>query len=258
MPIPIAPPPSRIGSVGYLNAAPLTRGIESDVLFATPAQLAQRLQRNELEAALVSIVEVLFSDRYDVLDGVAIASQGEVKSVLLAHRLPLAQIRTVFCDTASLTSVSLLRVLLGARGLQPEFRPLAHYAATAGHDAVLLIGDPALDFLLAPHAHRVWDLGAAWQELTGLPFVYAAWALRRGADTPALRQRLRAAKDQGLSELDALVQERTEYDYAFRKTYLGGNIRYDLGPAEKRGVARFVELLRQHQPRPVHEPHYVV
>ena len=55
----------------------------------------------------------------------------------------------------------------------------------------------------------------------------------------------------------ALVRERTEYDYAFRKTYLGGNIRYDLGPAEKRGVERFVELLRLHQPRPVHAPRYV-
>ena len=257
MQAPTASPPSRIGSVGYLNAAPLTRGIEKHVLYTTPAQLAQRLQRDELEAALVSIVEVLFNDRYDVLEGVAIASSGEVKSVLLAHRQQLEEIRTVFCDAASLTSVSLLRVLLGARGLRPEFRPLANYADTARHDAVLLIGDPALDFLLAPHAHAVWDLGQAWWDLTGLPFVYAAWALRRGADTPTLRQRLRAAKDRGLRELDALVRERTEYDYAFRKTYLGGNIRYDLGPAEKRGVARFVELLRQHQPRPVHEPRYV-
>jgi chorismate dehydratase len=254
---PIAPAASRIGSVGYLNAAPLTRGIERDILFATPAQLAQRLQRDELDAALVSIVEVLFSDRYDVLDGVAIASHGEVKSVLLAHHGPLEQIQTVHCDPASLTSVSLLRVLLGERGLQPEFRPLARYADAARQEAVLLIGDPALDFLFAPHTHHLWDLGQAWWDLTGLPFVYAAWALRRGADTPALHQRLRAAKDQGLRELDALVRERTEYDHAFRKTYLGGNIRYDLGPAEKRGVARFVELLRRHQPRPVHEPRYV-
>ena len=80
----------RIGSVGYLNTAPLTRGIEGEVVFATPARLATLLQGDELDAALVSIVEVLFHDRYDVLDGVAIASRGEVKSVLLAHRCPLA------------------------------------------------------------------------------------------------------------------------------------------------------------------------
>jgi len=247
----------RIGSVGYLNTAPLTRGLEAEVVFATPSRLATMLQRDELDAALVSIVEVLFHDRYDVLDGVAIASYGEVKSVLLAHRRPLAEIREVFCDPASLTSVSLLRVLLGERGLRPEFRPLGGYADAARHEAVLLIGDPALDFLFGGHSHQIWDLGAAWLELTGLPFVYAAWALRCGAATPELRRRLRAVKDLGLRELDAVVRERTEYDLAFRRSYLGGNIRYDLGPEEKRGITKFVELLRRHQAQRVFEPRFV-
>ena len=49
--------------------------------------------------ALVSVVEVLFNDRYDILDGIAIASLGEVRSVLLAHRKPLDEVTEVFCDT---------------------------------------------------------------------------------------------------------------------------------------------------------------
>jgi chorismate dehydratase len=117
--------PFRVGSVRYLNAVPLTRGLEDEVVFATPSELAKMLQRNELDAALVSVTEVLFSDRYDVLDGTAIASLGEVKSVLLAHRKPIEEAREIFCDTASLTSVNLLRVLLAERGLKPEFKPLA-------------------------------------------------------------------------------------------------------------------------------------
>src|SRR5437016_9029645 len=80
--------PFRVGSVSYLNAVPLTRGLEEEVVYATPAKLAELLQHDELDAALVSIVEVLFHDRYDILDGVAIASLGEVQSVLLAHRKP--------------------------------------------------------------------------------------------------------------------------------------------------------------------------
>src|ERR1700677_3704081 len=102
----------RIGSVPYLNAAPLTRGIESELIFATPAKLAQMLRRDELDAALVSVTEVLLNDRYDILDGIAIASLGEVYSVLLAHKKPFAEVTEVFCDTASLTSVNLLKVLL--------------------------------------------------------------------------------------------------------------------------------------------------
>src|SRR5258708_40016451 len=117
-------PQFRIGSVQYLNAVPLTRGIESEVIFATPAKLAELLRHDELDAALVSVTEVLLNDRYDILDGIAIASLGEVKSVLLAHRRPLEEVREVFCDTASLTSVELLRVLLGERGIKPEFKPL--------------------------------------------------------------------------------------------------------------------------------------
>ena len=63
----------RVGSVQYLNAVPLTRGIESELFLATPAKLAEMLQRDELDAALVSITEVLLNDRYDILDGIAIA-----------------------------------------------------------------------------------------------------------------------------------------------------------------------------------------
>ena len=117
--------PFRVGSVGFLNTVPLTRGLEEEVIYATPSRLARMLQRDELDAALVSVVEVLLNNRYDILDGIAIASLGEVKSVLLAHCKPLADVKEVFCDTASLTSVELLRVLLAERGLKPEFKPLA-------------------------------------------------------------------------------------------------------------------------------------
>src|SRR6185369_13085862 len=90
--------PFRVGSVPYLNAVPLTRGIEDEIVFVTPAKLAEMLRRDELDAALVSITEVLFNDRYDVLDGVAVASLGEVKSVFVAHRYPLAEVKEIFCD----------------------------------------------------------------------------------------------------------------------------------------------------------------
>jgi chorismate dehydratase len=249
--------PFRVGSVSYLNAVPLTRGLEEQVLLATPAKLAELLRRDELDAALVSIVEVLLTDRYDVLDGIAIASLGEVKSVLLAHRVPLTELREVFCDTASLTSVELLRVLLAERGLRPEFKPLPDYASAAAVDAALLIGDPALDFGLARHEHEIWDLGAAWYELTRLPFVYAAWALRRGLPNEPLRAKLREARDFGLETLDAIIGSRTDYDFDFRKDYLTWHIHYHLGADEKRGLARFMELLRRHGRAPVFEPSFV-
>ena len=249
--------PFRVGSVPYLNAAPLVRGIEDEIILATPSKLAEMLRRDELDAGLVSITEVLFNDRYDVLDGMAIASLGEVQSVFLAHKRPVEEIKEVFCDTASLTSVNLLKVLLAERGLKPEFKPLPDYPSAKEKDYVLLIGDAAIEFARAPHPHEIMDLGGAWLEMTNHPFVYAVWALRRGVENKQLRRQLREARDFGLDTLDSIISSRTEFDYAFRKDYLSWFIHYHLGTDEKRGLAKFIELLRKHGLGPVYEPKFV-
>jgi chorismate dehydratase len=250
--------PFRVGSVGYLNAVPLTRGLEEQVQFMPPSQLAEKLQRDELDAGLVSVTEVLFNDRYDVLDGIAITSLGEVQSVFLAHKQPLEEIREIFCDTASLTSVNLLKVLFAERGLKPELKPLVDYKSAPSLDNVLLIGDRAIEFLRAPHEHTVWDLGEAWLELTKLPFVYAVWALRRGIENKELRRKLIEAKNFGLDTLDHIIASRPEFDRDFRQDYFTWHIQYHLGTDEKCGLAKFIELLRKHGFGPVHEPRFVV
>jgi chorismate dehydratase len=250
-------PPFRIGSVQYLNAVPLTRGIESEIVFATPAQLAEILRHDELDAALVSLTEVLLNDRYDILDGIAIASLGEVYSVLLAHKKPLSDAKEIFCDPASLTSVNLLKVLLAGKNLFPQFVPLENYDAASEKDFVLLIGDRAIDFQRAPHAHEIFDLGWAWTEMTGLPFVYAVWALRRGIENKELRRKLREAKKFGMETLDYTIETREEYDEDFRRDYFEWNIHYHLASDEKRGIAKFCELLRKHKLGPVFEPNFV-
>ena len=241
----------------YLNAAPLTRDIASELVFATPAKLAEMLRRDELDAALVSVTEVLLNDRYDILDGVAIASLGEVYSVFLAHKRPLAEATEIFCDTASLTSVNLLKVLLAERGLKPEFKPLESYTAASGKDFVLLIGDRAIEFQLAPHPHEIFDLGTAWLELTNLPFVYAVWALRRGVENRVLRAELRSAKRFGMETLDQIIETREEFDENFRRDYFEWHIHYHLAEDEKRALAKFCELLRKHNLGPVFEPKFV-
>ena len=254
---PLEPPSFRIGSVPYLNAVPLTRGIAGELVFATPARLAEMLRRDELDAALVSITEVLLNDRYDILDGIAIASLGEVYSVLLAHKKPLAEAVEIFCDTASLTSVNLLKILLAEKNLFPKFVPLENYGAAQEKNFVLLIGDRAIDFQRAPHAHKIFDLGAAWAETTNLPFVYAVWALRRGIESRELRRELRDAKKFGMETLDYVIETREEYDEDFRRDYLGWQIHYHLAADEKRGIDKFCELLTKHNLGPVFEPKFV-
>lgn len=250
--------PFRVGSVKALNTVPLTRGIEDQVIMAPPSKLAEMLRRDELDAALVSVVEVLFNPRYDILDGIAVAALGEVRSVILAHRRPIEEAREIYCDPGSLTSVQLLRVLLAERGLKPELKPLPSYDFAQLPDYALLIGDNALDLVLGPHEHEIYDLGAAWLELTKLPFVFAVWALRRGVPNAELRRRLRETRDFGLDTLDNIITSRTEYTLDFRRDYLSWHIHYHLGADEKRGLRKFMELLRKHNCGVVHEPTFVV
>ena len=148
-------------------------------------------------------------------------------------------------------------MLLAERGLKPQFKPLSGYDFRALPDFALLIGDPALDFLQSSCEHENWDLGAAWFELTKLPFVYAVWALRRGLENSSLRRQLREARDFGLDTLDYIIRNRTEYDFDFRNDYLSWHIHYHLGADEKRGLAKFGEMLRRHTGQTVYEPQYV-
>jgi chorismate dehydratase len=254
--VPVEDKKFRIGSVPYLNAVPLTRGIESELIFAPPSKLAEQLRKGELDAALVSITEVLFNDRYDILDGIAIASLGEVYSVLLAHKKPLEEVKEVFCDTASLTGLNLMKVLLAERNLFPEFKPLENYKAAGEKDFVLLIGDPAIDFQRSPHTHEIFDLGAAWTEMTRLPFVYGVWALRRGIENTELRRELREAKNFGLDTIETIIETREEYDENFRRDYFEWNIHYNLADEEKRGIDKFCELLRKHKLGTVYPPQF--
>jgi chorismate dehydratase len=110
----------RIGCVKYLNARPLIRGWDGDVCLETPAVLCRRLASGELDAALVSSFEFLRNPIYTIVDDIAIASDGRVYSVVLAHRGDLSRVDKIALDPASVTSVALLRCLLAQGGLDPR------------------------------------------------------------------------------------------------------------------------------------------
>jgi chorismate dehydratase len=237
----------RIGCVKYLNARPLIHGYDGPVVFDHPSGLARDLSRGALDVALVPIFEALRGPRYMVADGVAIASDGPVFSVFLAHRGPLEEVRTVALDPASLTSVHLLQVLLAEyHGIRPRCVELRGFPTEA--DAVLLIGNQAIDFRASDRgSHRILDLGEEWKRCTGLPFVYAPWLLRPGlADPTAIAGALRELKQRGIVHIDDIIRADS-HDPAFSRRYLTEHIRFDLGPREKAGIEKFRTLLAKHR-----------
>ena len=235
----------RIGCVQYLNSRPLIHGYGGEVKFDHPSGLARDLAAGALDAALVPIFEALRGPRYRVVDGVAIASDGPVYSVFLAHRGPLAEVRGIALDPASRTSAHLLQVLLAEfHGLRPQCIDARAFPGTP--DAELLIGNQAIDFRLADHGqHRLLDLGKEWQLRTGLPFVFAAWLLRPELPDPrAIAEEFRRLKSEGIAAIPAIAA--AEPDPALAARYLTQHIRFELGEREKAGIARFAGLLAKH------------
>ncbi len=257
-PRPTIPRGVRIGSVPYLNSVPLTWGLEKEIAFLPPNELGMCIRAGDLDAALLSITEVLFQDRYRILDGMGVCSRGPVGSVFLAHSSPIEEIREIYCDPASLTSVNLLRVLLQRRGVRPKWRVLENYESARERENVLLIGNPAIRFLSQNIRHHIWDLGQAWEEEMNLPFVYAVWVVRREVTDARLFAKLREAKYHGMENIDRIVASYSEFDAPFRRRYLTKNIHHHVGDEEKRGISRFVHELRQFPELRVFDPEFIV
>ena len=144
-------------------------------------------------------------------------AKGEVFSVFIAHRGEIADLHTLYLDTASRTSANLQRVLLAEfHGVRPREVPRPageHPAELREGEGALLIGDPAIDFRVAwGERCRYFDLGEEWQRATGLPFVFAAWLVRPGTPEPeALADRLRAWREEGQRRIDQVIADETRY-----------------------------------------------
>ncbi len=243
----------RIGSVPYLNARPLVEGLAErpDVSYVeeVPAQLATRLRRGELDAALVSSVEALRPGSGSFVPDLCIGTEGAVESVLLLGRDDPRRARRVALDGASLTAATLTRIVfrdfLGRDDVEFVRTDVAPDPSATGAGATLLIGDAALR--VDPTACRRLDLGTAWTEATGLPFVWAAWLCPPGADTDRAGAVLNAAYRAGRNrtrQYAAEAPQRFGIDAAVAERYLGTIMRYPMGPRERRGLELFLELAR--------------
>jgi len=245
-----APHPWRIGCVRYLNSRPLIAGHEQDILLEHPSALARDLHAGLLDAALVPVFEIFAHPGYLLVDGCGIVSRGAVHSVILAHTGDLARLEEVALDPASLSSAHLIRILLAERfGLHPRYRPLVAGEEPAAGKGVLLIGDQAFEGLHRwGERYAYYDLGQGWWDATGLPFVFACWAIRPEAPEPsALAERLRGWMREGFDRIESIVAEQPADFREEAERYLRHHIFYEMRECERRGLQLFGRKLVEHQ-----------
>lgn len=256
----------RISFIEYLNSVPLGWGFlrgpfgkDLDVVFDVPSQCGQHLSEGQVDVGLIPTIEYQRIPDLRVLPGISIAAKREVKSVLFVTKKKLPKVSRIAVDVSSRTSVSLLRIIFekfhGIKEVtyhpeipQPE-RMLELY------DAALIIGNAALE--VPPGNYEVIDLAEEWNRFTGLPFVFAFWAVRSGVELGSQVDIFYKSRDQGLKEIElisSIYARKLGLKVEEVSSYIRNNLDYSLDEPNFRGLQTFFDTAAELEIIPLVKP----
>jgi chorismate dehydratase len=251
----------RVSLIDFINTWPLTWGFrtnridEVEAFHDVPARCGERLARGEADAGLVPVASAATLPQLRMVRGLGIAARQRVRSVLLVATRPIASVRSVGLDRSSRSSAALVRLLFREKYRRSvDFRegPPDLEALLAWHDAALLIGDPAL--ALRPdqvEGRLVLDLASEWSEWTGLPFVFAGWAIGPGARPAPFRRSRRIGAD-AIDDVVAAAEKGAPLPPGEMRAYLTRDLHHDLGPEDEAGLDEFLARARRADILPGH------
>lgn len=231
--------------MSYLNTKPLIYGFEKgmmadqvELVTDYPASIADMLINGEVDISLLPVAVIPLLKEHYIISDYCIGCEGEVASVCLFSDVPLPEMRSIILDYQSRTSAELLKILLRDHWkINPEI-----IAGEAGYEnkiqgnvAGLVIGDRA--FIQAKKSKYSYDLGKAWLELTGLPFVFAAWVSNTLLSNDFLAEFNKTTRE-GLNHIEKIISENRHEDYNMQK-YFSQDISFILDDAKREGLNEF-------------------
>lgn len=244
----------KVGIVNYLNTKPLIYGLQQspvindiELIGDYPANIARLLLEGKIDMGLVPVAVIPHLKEHYLNTDWCIGCDGPVASVCLFSEVPVESIETVLLDYQSRTSVALARVLLREHWkIQPrlvdtrtDFR-----AEIKGTTAGVIIGDRALE--QRSRSVYVYDLGEAWKQLTGLPFVFAAWVSNKKLPDAFIRE-FNNANAAGINCIPSVVAT-TPYPVFDLRAYYTRYISYYLDQPKKQALQLFLSKLGDLQP----------
>jgi chorismate dehydratase len=257
--------PIRLGVVSFVNTLPLIDGLERladvELRHSVPSLLLDQLLDGSVDVALCSSIDYQRSPvPLVVLPVGLLGCDGPTLTVRLYSTQPIEQLQRVYCDTDSHTSIALMRILLKEmHGLEPElidYDAREHVARNRPIDwpeAMLLIGDKVVtDSPPAVRYPHQLDLGAAWVELTGLPFVFALWMARQDAEPPGLRSAaaiLDRQRRHNRERVDWMIHHKArprQWPGDLARDYLKQHIAYEFTDDRRAGLELFFDKSKQH------------
>ncbi len=257
----------RIGRIRYFNVAPVYFGFDQQPerngiswVPGTPAELNRMMSEGAIDIGPVSSVAyAAHHNDWALLPDLSISSFGKVMSVLLVSRLPMNRLEgeKVCITDESASAAALLKLIFRRRRITPQWitdgidTPDKLDSQTAGF---LVIGDKALKNDWSREFPFVWDLGEIWRQMTGLPFVFAVWAVRKQfalahpETVSIIGESFLQSKRRGIQALDEISQ-RIAQSSGLDSNYLGKyyrQLRFDLNPFQRLGLQHFFNHLVVH------------
>jgi predicted solute-binding protein len=266
----------RISIVQYLNTAPLVWGFTNghlagkyDLSFTVPSQCAEALRTGAADIAIIPAIEYQRISNLVVLPDLAIAAQNCVRSLLIAAKKPIEQVRSIALDRSSRSTQALTRILAAEHWkITPEFFETEPDlpAMLEKADAAMIIGDPALRISVAiekesavsqqgravcPGATlgmtsadtlHIYDLVGEWRGFSSLPAVMAVWAARPEVITPEVLSDFAASRTFGMTQITAICLQAArelELPQQALESYLRHSIDFSLGEENRRGLERY-------------------
>lgn len=224
-----------------ISMSPVKNSIE--LIQDYPSNIAAYLLDGKIDIGLVPVAILPDLDEYFIYTDYCIGCDGPVASVCLFSEVPVEEIQTVLLDYQSRTSVALLRILFSKYwNVDPVLinTDSDYRASIKGSTAGLVIGDRSFEQRqISPY---VYDLGEAWKQFTGLPFVFAAWVSTKPLDEEFIRD-FNEANRSGVESIQNLV-EKTPFSLFSIQEYFTKYISYDLDTEKQKGLDRFLQFLQ--------------
>lgn len=244
----------RISAVKYANTYPFIYGLtetgfDRKVILETdhPADCAAKLISGKVDIGLIPVAALPQLKDYNIIGDYCIGANGNVRTVLILSNSLFSEIRNIYLDYRSISSVNLAKVL-AKNSWKREFNWIN---TSEGYDfrdigpdeAVVLIGDQCFEFENS-FRYKI-DLAYEWKKFSGLPFVFACWTANKKLDKEFIAEFNRALK-LGVNNIDDVVDKFGKMGNItgkILKTYLAENIDYVFNDEKKAGLKLFLELM---------------
>jgi len=244
----------RISAVKYANTYPFIYGLKESgfdkrVILETdhPADCAAKLIDGRVDIGLIPVAVLPLLKEYHIISDYCIGANWNVRTVMLLSNCPFEEIRNIYLDYHSRSSVNLTKVL-AKNSWKREFSWINTSKAfdfrnIGPNEAVVLIGDQCFEFENS-FRYKI-DLAREWKEFSGLPFVFACWTANKVLDNEFIKD-FNEALQLGVNNIDAVVEKFGKTGIIkgeILSTYLVENIDYNFNDEKKAGLKLFLELM---------------